>query len=110
MYVMKEDVGSAGGGGGGVGRASELLAAALKALEGHTASPPCAPTLGRTLSNIASLHARAAQAITAEGLLTSALDRLSSPYATHDCRWALAGACHCYWTCCCCRLMAALDR
>ena len=67
-------------------RRDECLSSAFKALEQHSDHALVHPTLGRVLVLAAVAHLSAAQAVTAEGLLRSALDRLSSSCAAHDIR------------------------
>lgn len=65
-------------------RQGDLVAAALKAVEGHTDSAAVQPVLGRVLALAAAAHADASNAVTAEGLFRSAVDKLSGPAAGHD--------------------------
>jgi len=62
--------------------ASEALSAALKALEGHDG-----PVLGRVLAEMGRMYADNLQAVQAEGLFRSALDKLTSPRADGDIRF-----------------------
>lgn len=70
-------------------RASELLASALKAIDGHKSHPKARPTLGRILNLIAFENMSASMAVTAEGLFRSSLDHLGphSAHAANDVRY-----------------------
>lgn len=70
-------------------RSSELLASALKAIDGHKANPRARPMLGRILNLIAFNNMSASMAVTAEGLFRSSLDHLGagSAHAANDTRY-----------------------
>jgi tetratricopeptide (TPR) repeat protein len=68
--------------------ASENLAAALKAIEGHDNDY----VLGRVLAEMARAHTRSMQAVSAEGLFRSAISKLSGPNASGEPRYALEAA------------------
>ena len=70
-------------------RSAELLASALKAIDGHKEDPRSRPMLGRILSLIAFDNMSASMAVTAEGLFRSSLDHLgaASAHAAYDTRY-----------------------
>jgi hypothetical protein len=63
-----------------------MISSALKTLDPHKDDASCAPVLGRvlTLAGYANFHAQ--QAVTAEGLIRSASERLQGKYASNDTR------------------------
>ena len=64
-------------------QATDTLSSALKAVEVHDG-----PVLGRVLAAMGRSYAANLQAVQAEGLFRTALDKLSSPEADHDPRYA----------------------
>jgi hypothetical protein len=71
---------------------SEYLSSALKALNLHEHDVRSHGVLGRVLALIGREYMRESQAVKAEGLYRSALQKLRSPYTVHDLRYRYEAA------------------
>lgn len=69
---------------GSSAESANYLSSALKAVSGHESDIRTCAVTGRILRLIASENAKMGQAVTAEGLYRSAIDKYSSPYALFD--------------------------
>jgi hypothetical protein len=64
----------------------DYLGSAMKALKGHKNSAQGSPVLGKILRELAYYHMLNTQAVTAEGLFRSSLEKLEATPAAYDLR------------------------
>jgi len=70
----------------------EHLTSAMKAIDLHEHDIRTHPVLGRILRDFAIIYMQGSQAVKAEGLFRSALQKFQSPYGQHDIRYQYEAA------------------